>query len=107
MRRSSFTANASAVLGLARPVGLTSIQDEFSAPDGTVLIFGLSAPVNRAALNAFERTMEASECMVVNAPANDLAFPLHTEVVSAYFKRHANLGLEGAPLMAGPWAGVP
>ena len=58
-----------------------------SAPDGTLLIFGLSAPVERAATTAFEPTTEASECRVIRAPVPDMAFPLHAEAVEAYFEQ--------------------
>ena len=65
-----------------------------SAPDGTVLIFGLSAPVDRATLTSFRPTPETSECAVVNAPVPDAAFPLHAEALITYFERikDANLG---------------
>ena len=60
-----------------------------SAPDGTVLIFGLSAPVERSAVAAFEPTAETSECLVIRAPVPDMAFPLHAEAIEAYFERRA------------------
>lgn len=56
-----------------------------SAPDGTVLIFGIAQPVARSALPAFQPTAETSECVVSEA-AIELAFPLHTEIVHAYFQ---------------------
>ena len=56
-----------------------------SAPDGTVLIFGRSQPVKRAAVDAFRPTVETSECVVIEAPVPDMAFPLHAERVAAYF----------------------
>ncbi len=64
-----------------------------SAPDGTVLIFGLSGPVERAAVDAFQPTNETAECGIIHAPVDDLAFPLHAEMVSAYFNRRAGAGL--------------
>lgn len=57
-----------------------------SAPDGTVLIFGISQPLERSRISAFVPTSEASECIVIQA-ASELAFPLHTEVVEAYFQQ--------------------
>jgi ADP-ribose pyrophosphatase YjhB (NUDIX family) len=57
-----------------------------SAPDGTVLIFGVSAPVEVRAVAGFQPTAEAAECVIADAPA-ELAFPLHTEAVAAYFQR--------------------
>ena len=56
-----------------------------SAPDSTVLIFGLSDPVEPAAVAAFRPTDEATECVVIDAPTKDLAFTLHAEAVAAYF----------------------
>jgi ADP-ribose pyrophosphatase YjhB (NUDIX family) len=56
-----------------------------SAPDGTVLIFGLSDPVDPAAVAAFRPTDEATECVVIDTPTTDLAFTLHAEAVAEYF----------------------
>ncbi len=61
-----------------------------SAPDGTILLFGLSAAVERSAVAAFRLTAETSECLVVDAPVPDMAFPLHAEAVAAYFKRYTD-----------------
>lgn len=55
-----------------------------SAPDGTVLIFGLAAPIRAVDLPTFTGSDEASERVVLTEPA-DLAFPLHTEAVRRYF----------------------
>lgn len=57
-----------------------------SAPDGTVLIFGLGAPTSEDALPAFVPTAEASERLVIREP-QALAFPLHSEVVELFFSR--------------------
>ena len=79
-----------------------------SAPDGTVLIFGLSAPVERAAAMAFRPTAESSECRVIDAPVPDVAFPLHAEVIAAYFgEREGGGQADGAltrrqPAVRGP-----
>ncbi|MBE7158190.1 MAG: hypothetical protein INR62_07110 [Rhodospirillales bacterium] len=61
-----------------------------SAPDGTVPIFGLSDPVERTIIDAFQPTNEAAECKIVTAPVDALAFPLHAEAVSAYFRQAGN-----------------
>jgi ADP-ribose pyrophosphatase YjhB (NUDIX family) len=53
-----------------------------SAPDGTLLVFGVVPPVG--ALPAFTATDETSE-LVVLAVATELAFPLHTEALRDYF----------------------
>lgn len=55
-----------------------------SAPDGTVLIFGVAAPL--AELPPFTASDEASELVVVNEPV-ELAFSLHTEALRLYFER--------------------
>ncbi len=57
-----------------------------SAPDGTLLLFGVSASVPRSAVTAYQPTAETSECLVVDAPMPNMAFPLHASVVSAYFQ---------------------
>ncbi len=66
------------------------------APDGSILLFGVSAPVARSALAAFQATKETSECLVVDAPVADMAFPLHAEAVTAYFKERAQAGPQRA-----------
>ena len=57
-----------------------------SAPDGTVLIFGLAAPIRPGRLPAFVPNEETSELAVITQ-AVPLAFPLHTAVVTDYFSR--------------------
>ena len=57
-----------------------------SAPDGTLLIFGLSEAVLPAGLAAFEPTAETAERVVIQE-RTALAFPLHEEAVRAYFAR--------------------
>lgn len=57
-----------------------------SAPDGTVLIFGLARERTSAELPAFARNEEASEVVVIRSP-EPLAFPLHTQIVEEYFAR--------------------
>ena len=59
-----------------------------SAPDGTVLIFGLSQSVERAAVEDFQPTTETGECRIIDAPVDGMAFPLHAEAVATYFNRH-------------------
>lgn len=58
-----------------------------SAPDGTVLIFGLAAACASGDLPEFTPTSETSERLVIDAP-EEMAFPLHTRVVREYFARH-------------------
>ena len=57
-----------------------------SAPDGTVLIFGLAPPVRAIDLPPFIPTAEASERVILTAPA-ELAFSLHTQVVTEFFQK--------------------
>ena len=63
-----------------------------SAPDSTVLIFGLAAPVRRADLPPFVLDAETLECLVLEQP-EELAFSLHTAVVQEYF--HGRRALAG------------
>jgi ADP-ribose pyrophosphatase YjhB (NUDIX family) len=62
------------------------IFDVKSAPDGTVLIFGVALPRSSASLPPFVATDETSERAVLRAP-EPLAFPLHTMVVAAFLAR--------------------
>jgi ADP-ribose pyrophosphatase YjhB (NUDIX family) len=64
------------------PAGIREIAVR-STRDGALLIFGLAAPL--AALPAFQYDAETLECAILEAPA-ELAFPLHTEIVAAYFR---------------------
>ena len=55
-----------------------------SAPDSTLLIFGLAKPIGRGALLPFVPNEETLEIKVITAP-EELAFSLHTEVLRDYF----------------------
>lgn len=55
-----------------------------SAPDGTLLVFGIARPIGEASLPPFVVTDETTERVVARAPI-ELAFPLHTEVLREYF----------------------
>ncbi len=55
-----------------------------SAPDGTVLIFGIAPPRRAADLPPFRPSPETAEVAVLRGPA-PLAFPLHERVVAEYF----------------------
>ncbi|MCC6996721.1 MAG: NUDIX domain-containing protein, partial [Deltaproteobacteria bacterium] len=59
-----------------------------SAPDGTVLVFGTAGalPANALDVAAFEPSHETSELCIVRAP-QELAFPLHTQVLAEWFAR--------------------
>ena len=56
----------------------------YSAPDGTLLIFGLAPPQKMETLPPFTPTEESSERVILTGPT-ELAFSLHTRVVQEYF----------------------
>jgi ADP-ribose pyrophosphatase YjhB (NUDIX family) len=60
--------------------------DVHSAPDGTLLVFGLARKTTALSLPTFAPTNETSECVVVEEPV-ELGFPLHTKVLRDYFAR--------------------
>ncbi|HEX2914584.1 MAG TPA: NUDIX domain-containing protein [Chloroflexia bacterium] len=57
-----------------------------SAPDGTLLVFGLALPRSETDLPPFVPSDEASERVILTAPA-PLAFSTHTQVVQEYFEQ--------------------
>ena len=57
-----------------------------SAPDGTVLIFGLAPVINQQQLAAFQETSEASERVILTEPI-EIAFPLHSKVLRKFFEK--------------------
>jgi NADH pyrophosphatase NudC (nudix superfamily) len=57
----------------------------FSAPDNTILIIALAPPMTSNQLADFVTTDEASERIIVSTP-QELAFPLHTEVITDYLQ---------------------
>ena len=56
----------------------------FSAPDDTIIICGRAPALNSTELTPFQPTDEASERKILDQPET-LAFPLHTEIITAYF----------------------
>jgi ADP-ribose pyrophosphatase YjhB (NUDIX family) len=58
-----------------------------SAPEGMLLVFGLANPRRAADLPPFVPNDEATERVVLHGPT-ELAFPLHTEAVQAFFAWH-------------------
>jgi len=64
--------------------------DVHSAPDGTLLVFGLAPALTASALPAFTADDEATERVVIDAP-RELAFPLHTRVTREFFARRRSL----------------
>lgn len=67
------------------------VVDVVSAPDGTLLIFGLAPPLTAADLPPFRPGGESSERVILREPA-ELAFPYHTKVVAAYFAAQRRAG---------------
>jgi ADP-ribose pyrophosphatase YjhB (NUDIX family) len=57
-----------------------------SAPDGTVLVFGLAQLGSAADLPPFAASDETSERLILRAP-EELGFSLHTQVVREFFAR--------------------
>lgn len=55
--------------------------DVVSAPDGTVLVFGIAPELESDAVAGFTPTPEVSEVAVVREPT-ELAFPIHTDVLA-------------------------
>jgi ADP-ribose pyrophosphatase YjhB (NUDIX family) len=55
-----------------------------SAPDSSLLVFGLAAALRRAEPPEFKPDAETLECVILTEPV-ELAFSLHTEVVRSYF----------------------
>jgi ADP-ribose pyrophosphatase YjhB (NUDIX family) len=78
-----------AVRELAEETGLVAdpfavrLFDTLSAPDGTLLVFGLLPPID--ALPAFTPNDETLELAVLDGPQG-LAFSLHTEVAARFFQ---------------------
>ena len=52
--------------------------------DGVLLVFGVAKPRPAEFAGGFTPTAETSEAVVIRA-ATELAFPLHTDAVAAYF----------------------
>jgi ADP-ribose pyrophosphatase YjhB (NUDIX family) len=63
------------------------LYDVRSAPDGTLLIFGLANRLSVADLPPFVRNSEVSETVVATAPV-ELAFPLHTQVAARFWEEY-------------------
>jgi ADP-ribose pyrophosphatase YjhB (NUDIX family) len=55
-----------------------------SAPDGTLLVFGVAPPIASEALPAFTPNPETMERLVVRAPV-ELGFSLHSQVLREWF----------------------
>jgi ADP-ribose pyrophosphatase YjhB (NUDIX family) len=60
------------------------LLDVLSAPDGSLLVFALGPRVAADRLPPVTPTAETTEWLVIDGP-EELAFPLHTEIVARYF----------------------
>lgn len=56
-----------------------------SGSDGTLLIFATAPEVSRDALRGFAPSAEVSELVVIQAPRDDVVFPLDAEVLAERF----------------------
>ncbi|RLK55276.1 NUDIX domain-containing protein [Actinokineospora cianjurensis] len=63
-----------------------TLFDALSAPDGTLLVFGLAPATTESALPPSVSTNETAGWELIQGPV-PVAFPLHTRVVHAYFDR--------------------
>lgn len=66
------------------PASDVQLFDVHSAPDGTVLIFGVAPQQPDEVLLVFSPNEETQECMVLEEP-EDLAFSLHTRAMQTWF----------------------
>jgi ADP-ribose pyrophosphatase YjhB (NUDIX family) len=71
--------------GLAASAEAVEVFDAVSAPDGTLLIFGIAPPRAPHALDGFEGNFEVSELVVVGEE-RELAFPLHTDMLLKWLR---------------------
>jgi ADP-ribose pyrophosphatase YjhB (NUDIX family) len=58
-----------------------------SAPDGTLLVFGVAPEVGGDALDAFSPSSEVAGLEVLRAASDDIVFPLHAQVVAEVLGR--------------------
>lgn len=72
--------------GIRIPPRGIRLFDAQSAPDGTVLIFGLAPPVREEDLPPFVPTNETSETVIARGPT-ELAFSTHTDVARRFWER--------------------
>lgn len=72
--------------GIALDPAEVRLFDVRSAPDGTVLIFGIAEPGRiEADLPVFVANHETSEMLIAREPM-ELAFPLHTQVAERFWR---------------------
>ena len=69
------------------PVGIT-LFDTRSAPDGTLLVFGLAPSQPSAILPGFTPSPETAAVLTADGP-RELAFSTHTETANRYWKERS------------------
>jgi ADP-ribose pyrophosphatase YjhB (NUDIX family) len=85
------TWQAAAARELREETGVSAAPDAIrevrvlSAPDGTLLVFGLAPPTAEDALPPFAPSAETSERVVLRGAPEEMAFALHAQVVREYF----------------------
>ncbi len=72
--------------GIELDIETVVLFDTLSAPDGTVLIFGLFSPKEPIVLQNFKANNETQELCIIDNQTQELAFPLHTKVMKKYFE---------------------
>ena len=72
------------------PAGIR-LFDTLSAPDGTLLVFGLAPAQPSQILPKFTASNETSEAMIARKPM-ELAFSTHTQTAARFWEEIANLG---------------
>lgn len=77
--------------GITIEAGGIRLFDTLSAPDGTLLVFGLAPPQSSRNLPLFVPSDETSEMTIARGPLQ-LAFSTHMEVVAHYWKEKNNHG---------------
>jgi ADP-ribose pyrophosphatase YjhB (NUDIX family) len=71
--------------GLATDPERVRVQQVESAPDGTLLVFGLCAPADPGKVDTLGPRPEVQDLLVIEGPS-PMAFPLHEKVVRDFFE---------------------
>ena len=77
--------------GLRIPADDVQLYDVLSAPDGTVLIFGIVSSRTAADIASFVPNSETSEMLVIQGPT-ELAFPLHNQAAARFWQTQGKVG---------------
>ena len=72
--------------GIKADAAEVKLFNVLSAPDGTVLIFGLANLRTAEEISGFIESEETTEAVIIKEP-QDLAFPLHSQVVKEFFSQ--------------------